>query len=250
MSIKVTEQRKYRIRQRIRKTLILMSFFLFPILLNYFSPIFLIAGINKGIATIGLFVVLGLFVSSIVLNRMFCGWLCPVGGLSECSQLVDNTPATRGPYRFIKYGLLLITILLIKGWPLLTGGLNRINLFYLMDGPISTDYILYYFVLFAVFGFTITMGRRAFCHYVCIFAPFIIWGNKIGEAMKLSGIGLKKESHKCTECTLCNIKCEMSLNVMDMVKNGTLSHSECIMCGECVDVCKDQAIMYRVGKKK
>jgi polyferredoxin len=69
-------------RQCIRRALILISFLLFPITLNYFSPYLIIDGASQGIIN-GSFVLFGLlFLSSLVLGRGWCGWVCPAGGLS------------------------------------------------------------------------------------------------------------------------------------------------------------------------
>lgn len=56
-------------RQGIRKTLLLISFLLFPITIYYLSPALIIQGAAEGIA-VGSFVVFGLmFISSLILGR-------------------------------------------------------------------------------------------------------------------------------------------------------------------------------------
>ncbi|HBF36583.1 MAG TPA: 4Fe-4S ferredoxin, partial [Firmicutes bacterium] len=50
---------------------------------------------------------------------------------------------------------------------------------------------------------------------------------------------------KCVNCKLCSKKCPMSLDVHEMVKQNKLNHSECILCGECIDSCAKGAIYYR-----
>lgn len=65
------------IRQKIRRTLILVSLLVFPITLNYFSPALILEGAAKGIIN-GSFMTFSLqFLSSLFLGRGFCGWLCP-----------------------------------------------------------------------------------------------------------------------------------------------------------------------------
>jgi polyferredoxin len=60
-------------RQKIRKAIILISFLLFPITINYFSPYIIIDGAAQGIIT-GSFITFGLlFIVSLFFGRAFCG---------------------------------------------------------------------------------------------------------------------------------------------------------------------------------
>lgn len=73
------------LRQRIRRGVILVSFIIFPIIMNYFSPYVIIDGASQGIVN-GSFVVFGLmFLSALFLGRAWCGWGCPAGGLQEAA---------------------------------------------------------------------------------------------------------------------------------------------------------------------
>ncbi len=92
-------------RQRIRKGLILLSFLLLPVTLNFFSPALIIEGASQGIVS-GSFIFFGsLWLSSIFLRRSFCGWLCPGAGLQESCFTVKGTAVKGGRYNWIKYGL-------------------------------------------------------------------------------------------------------------------------------------------------
>jgi len=70
-------------RQRVRTALIIFSFILMPVTFAYISCPIIIEGASKGIATGGLIVFTLLFISSLFLGRLWCGWLCPAGGLQE-----------------------------------------------------------------------------------------------------------------------------------------------------------------------
>ena len=42
----------------------------------------------------------------------------------------------------------------------------------------------------------------------------------------------------------------MSLDVKSMVEIGIMTNSECILCGECVDICHKKAIKYSFEREK
>jgi len=77
----------------------------------------------------------------------------------------------------------------------------------------------------------------------------MIIGTKLSEKLKLLRLRLKTESETCVSCSLCTKKCPMSLCVQEMVKTNDMKHSECILCGECVDICPKKSIAYTFKNK-
>lgn len=74
---------KANLRQNLRRTIITVMMFLFPVIFYYLSPYLIIMAASEGVAA-GSFIVFGLmFVSSIFLGRAFCGWVCPAGAVQE-----------------------------------------------------------------------------------------------------------------------------------------------------------------------
>ncbi|NLH21710.1 MAG: 4Fe-4S binding protein, partial [Methanothrix sp.] len=70
-------------RQKLRKALIIFSFLLLPATFAYISCPIIIEAASKGIASGGLIIFILFFLSSLFLGRLWCGWLCPGGGLQE-----------------------------------------------------------------------------------------------------------------------------------------------------------------------
>ncbi|MBE0695344.1 MAG: 4Fe-4S binding protein, partial [Anaerolineaceae bacterium] len=91
------------LRQRIRRTLLLISFLLFPITLNYFSPYVIIDGASQGIVNGSLVMFSLMFLSSLFVGRLWCGWLCPVGGLSEFCFPIQDKPVKGRQIDWIKW---------------------------------------------------------------------------------------------------------------------------------------------------
>lgn len=239
-------------RQKIRKLLILISFLLFPITIYYLSPYLIILGATEGIITGSFMVFIGMFITALFFGRGFCGWICPVGGLQDCMTLVSDRKTKGGRLNLIKYFLWVPWIAIIVLLGLKSGGFNKPDFLYQTTYGISIAepgaYIIYYAVLLLIVILSLKAGKRAFCHYVCWMAPFMIIGTKIKEYLNIPSLQLKADGSKCISCKQCTKKCPMSLDVEEMAKKGSMKNTECILCGECVDVCPKAVIKYGIRK--
>lgn len=83
-------------RQKYRKSLIILSFLIFPITIYYFSPYLIIEGAFQGILVGSGLVFISLFLLSIVFGRLFCGWLCPAAGLQEAVVIANDSRMMKG----------------------------------------------------------------------------------------------------------------------------------------------------------
>lgn len=235
-------------RQKVRRTLILISFLLFPIIMDYFSPYLIIDGALHGVI-VGSFITFTLlFLVSLFLGRAFCGWACPGAGLQEACIYINEKRAKGGKLNWIKYYIWIPWITIIVIIVISVGGFHSISPFYMMEKGISVsepgNYIMYYFVILLFFIPSLTIGKRAFCHYICWMSPFMIIGTKIKNAFKLPSLHLEVKTENCIECKICDRNCTMSLDVSKMVKRGSMVNDECILCGACVDGCTQKAIVY------
>jgi ferredoxin-type protein NapH len=233
----------------VRKTILLLSFLLFPITIFYFSPYLIIIAGLKGIVS-GSFIMFGaLLIFSCFGGRAFCGWACPAGGLQDCCSMVSEKKAKGGWYNWIKYLLWtpwLASIILIF---IAAGGIKRVNALYFTDHGVSVSrllsYIPYLGVLALIVIISLACGKRSMCHYVCWMAPFMVIGSKIKNKLRYPSLHLDSDKEKCINCKLCSKQCPMSLDVHEMVQQNKLNNSECILCGECIDSCTKGAIRYR-----
>jgi len=241
-------------RQKIRKAAILISFLLFPITINYFSPYIIIDGASQGIIA-GSFITFSLlFLASLFLGRAFCGWVCPGAGIQEWCFTVNDKKARGGKFDWIKYIIWFPWISIIVIMAILSGGFHAVNPLHLIETGISVSepaaYILYFTIvgLFVILSFT--AGKRAFCHYICWMAPFMVIGVKIRNLFKWASLHLEVVGDKCKQCKICEKSCPMSLKVSKMVQSGSMENTECILCGICVDNCPEGAIKYFWRYKK
>ena len=110
-------------------------------------------------------------------------------------------------------------------------------------------YAIYFGVILLAFVMQLTLGNRGFCNSICWMAPFMIFGTKLSNLLRLPRLQLKPFKETCTGCNLCTKKCPMSLDVKTMVKSANMRNSECILCGECIDACPKNSISYALRVK-
>lgn len=237
-------------RQAVRRAIIIGSFILFPITIFYFSPALIVMAAAVGILSGSAIVFLCQFLSSLLLGRAFCGWLCPAGGQQEACFIGQTKPVNGRRCDWIKY-LIWVPWIAMIAYLLIRNGIHSAEFFFMMDSPISLSspgqYPVYVIVTGVIFILSLAVGRRAFCHTGCWMAPFMIAGTKLQHLLNLPDLHLRPAEEQCVECRVCTSECPMSLDVTNMVKHGDMRHDECILCGNCADVCKTKAISYAFG---
>lgn len=105
-------------------------------------------------------------------------------------------------------------------------------------------YYVYYAVIALILILSLAAGRRAFCHYACWMAPFMVLGAWIRDRLRWPGLRLHAQPSQCIHCQRCSKACTMSLDVHAMVQRGKMEDNECILCGLCVDTCPKSVIRY------
>lgn len=190
----------------------------------------------------------------ILFGRFICGWLCPFGLIQELLHKIKTPKLKKNKVTkilsYLKYVILFFFVLVVpiayafRDTPLpafckficpagtIEGGLsllaNEVNdSFFSMLGPIFTwkFFLLVSIMLACIFIF------RMFCRFIC---PL---GALYGLFNKFSIFGVKLDQSKCINCDLCKKKCKMDIT--------HVGDSECISCGECIDVCPTNAIAWK-----
>lgn len=242
-------------RQTIRRAMIIFMFFTFPISIAFLSPVIpILYGLFLGIISGAIVLFVLQFLSSLFFGRAFCAFICPGGGISECLMNINQKQFSKKKARLIKWFIWFPWLAAIVFGFIIWGGVSRIDILAGLAGGweflfAPYRYAIFFGVLLLAYVLHLTLGKRAFCQTICWMAPFMMIGAKLSDKLKLPRLRLKAESETCVSCNLCTKKCPMSLDVAKMVRANNMKHSECILCGECVDICPKKSIDYTFKSK-
>ena len=227
-------------RQKIRKALITISTLLFPLSFFFLSPFVIVISAINGVLN-GSAVFFGcLLVFSVFGSRLFCGWLCPGGGIQDAVSSSNDrkwNSAVKNMSKYIIWAvwLLFIIFLWTRHLPL------HINPLYFIQ--IDTPYlIIYAIVVSCIYLFSLFTGKRGMCHSLCWMAPFMVIGEKLADLLHIPRFRLKSVPDTCISCEKCSRICPMGLPVFEMVKDQKMDHTECIHCLSCIDTCPKKSI--------
>jgi len=233
--------------QRIRKPIVISTAVLFHVLLIFhlfFSPVIIVMAAYKSIINASFIAFAMMFLLSLFFGRAYCSWFCPGCGIQEILAFFVKRKAGNSKGLYIKYIIFILWIAaIIFGY--ITSGIHKIDLGYGMtDVPLERKIILTVGAIILIVPLTAIFGRFASCKYICWQAPFMIIGTKIRDSLKLNGLRLKSNPQKCTECKACIKNCPMNLDVMGNAMINRFKDTECILCGNCIEHCKQDAISF------
>jgi polyferredoxin len=241
-------------RQRWRKALLWLSLLLFPLTLYYFSPAIILQGASEGIVNGSALVFSLMFLSALFVGRLWCGWACPAGALQELAMPINRRFGPRGRWTWTKWIIWLPWLGLFVVLAIRAGGFRAVNPFYQLEGGLTVLqveppwFIIYYIMIALFLGLALVFGRRAGCHTTCWMAPFMILGRKLRNLGRWPALRLKADDDACIDCQRCTGACPMSLDVNAMVHAKTMEHSDCALCGSCVDTCPKDVIHYTFSR--
>jgi polyferredoxin len=184
-------------------------------------------------------------VSLIILGRVICGFLCPMGLIQDIYDWIRRKLKIQGLFfdekiyqriTPIKWGMLLIFLVLC-----FVGG-NFCDICPAITlSPAFAGFKLSLYLSGFVMVFVLITGffkRRFFCT-IC---PL---GYLMGLFHKISLFKLKKDCQACTECGACYEACPMGIkSIYTERKKKDVTSSDCIMCGACVDKCPENNALY------
>lgn len=239
-------------KHKVRTIITIVTLLLFPIIMNFLSPVVPMAGAMNGIIAGSLMLFGAMFVTGIFFGRAWCAWVCPMSALGDLCEKANGKAVNVKKLRVVR--LIIFTVwagALVAGF-VMAGGIKGVEFLYLTESGISVDmpmkYIVYYMVFFLYVVVNILVGRRGACHSFCWMSPFLAGGYLFGKRLKLPQLRIKVEADKCVGCGNCAKACPMSLPVSTALKQGCVETSDCILCGECVKSCSKEVLRYGIRK--
>jgi polyferredoxin len=225
----------------------------------------LLMGVMPTIITLGTFLLL-----FVVLNKAFCGWICPLGTFQEILHIIGqklglqrHETLSRDLVTRIRPVKWFILLLLVFAFPLLTG-IGMLNhdlgdpfcricpsriLTTLATGETSqlhlnsanTTTIVMSLLGDFIFGLMIALAltvRQPFCRICPMLALHAVF-RKIG-LLRL----VKNATPRCERCGLCAKACPMDIQEIHTdMESRNVTFEDCTLCGRCVEFCPEKDVL-------
>lgn len=195
---------------------------------------------------------------SFLLKKGFCGWVCPVGSISQWSWMAGKRLIGRNfrmwrhtdlVLRSVKYALMAFFIFVIWGRMPQTA----LEEFFLSDYyKIADIKTMKFFTdmstatvwsLVGIGGLSL-LYKNFWCRYLC---PY---GALLGLISQLSPVKINRSEKNCSHCHSCTRNCPA---LIDVEKQGAVKSAECFACMTCISVCPSEgalAITFNTGRKR
>ena len=173
-------------------------------------------------------------VLTLVVGRVFCGWICPAGALQEFLRLISRKTGVKKDLKVPKELMLLKYLVLILVIALSAFYLQPI--FCIFD-PFRRIFTLEVHGAISLLLVTLLVAasllfERPFCKVIY---PY---GAILSLAERLSILRIRR-TKGCRQCELCSRVCPMQS------RPGV--EGECILCGNCTIKCHQKALVYGLG---
>ncbi|RME65177.1 MAG: 4Fe-4S binding protein [Nitrospirae bacterium] len=214
---------------------------------------FVLTGIIEPIHPAALFLFMAAVAVSLFFKKGFCGWICPVGTVSQSLWMAGERITGRNfrlprwvdiPLRAVKYlamGFFLVMIGLIIRTSMMV-------LFFITDYYKIVDVRTMKFftemstataVFLVVVGLMSIFYKNVWCRYLC---PY---GALLELVSKLSPARIRRNKKACINCGSCSKHCPA---LIDVQHSESVSSAECFGCLTCVSYCKGEGALQMTVK--
>jgi polyferredoxin len=185
--------------------------------------------------------------SSLLVKKSFCSWLCPVGTVSEYLWKLGRKVYKRNliipkwldlPLRSLKYILLAFFVFIV-----FTMSQQELGDFLMSPFGIVADVkMLNFFRYIGALGIAVILAlvffsvliQNFWCRFLC---PY---GALMGLVSFLSPAKIRRDQEACIGCGKCNKACPSNLPVDKLIQVRSV---ECTGCMECVAVCPAESAL-------
>ncbi len=202
----------------------------------------------------GLTILLAALTLGILARKGFCGWICPVGVVSNLAeQLSTRLQILRPLPRWLELPLLGLKYLLLAffGYLILWRmPLAAVKGFMASPYYLSADgRMLLFFLEPTTLALTITLAiiltsfivRNFWCRFLC---PY---GALLGLLASMGPFVVKRDEGLCSQCQQCSRSCPAEIQIHNKV---AVRSPECLGCLECTAVCPEHCLQVKACNKK
>lgn len=218
---------------------------------------FILTGIVEPVHPSGFIMFVAILGVSLVMKKGFCGWICPVGTLSQYVWMTGEKIFGKNfrigrftdlSLRSVKYLLLGLFLFLIG----IAMPPNMMVLFFIADYYKIVDVRMMMFftemtslTLWVLIGLGVLslLYKNFWCRYLC---PY---GALLGLLSRLSPFKIRRNEEKCIHCHACTQHCP---TLIDVESKAVVKSEECFGCMTCVSRCPAPGaidLTVSVGKK-
>jgi polyferredoxin len=210
--------------------------------------VLLLTGQTPWIHPAGTFLLIAFLAMSWMFRKSFCGWLCPVGTISEYLWRFGRKVFRRNFFiprrldvvlRSLKYLLLSLFLYAVVSMPM-----AAIHQF--LESPygvVDDVKMLNFFRDLGIVGVAVMavlaggsiLVQNFWCRYFC---PY---GALMGLASLGSPLRIRRDADLCIDCAKCVKACPSALPVDRLV---TIQSAECIGCMQCVAACPSDGALF------
>ncbi len=170
-------------------------------------------------------------------NKSFCGWTCPIGAVQEIVYKIPVPKKLRKTLPFKVSNIVRLLAFLLFVVLTFAAGISLyqyINAFHILHWQLSATLIAP--IIVAIIGALFVY--RPFCYLFCPIGLFT-W---LLEQASIARIKLDKEA--CTMCNICVKKspCPTVPSILEMKR----FRPDCHDCGVCIEACPEDALKFRV----
>ena len=233
----------------------------------------------EAVLAVNLVVVIGLIILTLVLGRIYCSVICPLGIMQDIfGWLGKKRKKNRYTYskevKWLRYPVLVVFIIAILAGigtifqvlapysafgriattllqPLWKMGNNVLATiaeradsyaFYHVETGLPNTGVVTTIAIVTLIALVVLAWRngRTYCNTIC---PV---GTVLGFLSRYSFIRIQFDESKCRNCSMCSKNCKAAC--IDY-KTHSVDNSRCVVCGDCIESCKFGALKYGFSKQ-
>lgn len=186
------------------------------------------------LAVSNFFILISVLLMTILLRRVFCSYMCPIGTISELLyaggkkiKLAKKEPEKVDKVlSLLKYGaLVFILYITYKAGELL---FREFDPCYALISRHGKDITYWAYVVLGIIIISSIFLMIPFCRWFCPLGAVLNFFSKFGLTK------VRRDENTCIDCAKCAQVCPM---IIPVDKEKEVTHARCTSCLDCIDVC-------------